>query len=103
MGSEENATVVSLKGSLDISGCAELHERLEQAIGEGQALLLDATGVERVDTAALQLLVATFRECQNRGLRIDWQSTSDVLCRNAATIGLESELALAAAVQEETP
>lgn len=100
-GPETEATIVNLKGQLDIGGCVELYERLEQAIGEGRPVRIDATAVERVDTAALQLLVAAFRECQSRGLPIAWSSTSEVLCRNAATIGLEAELALVSPTQEE--
>ncbi|MBB6186221.1 STAS domain-containing protein [Rhodanobacter sp. MP7CTX1] len=58
---------------------------------------LEASGVERVDTAALQLLVAFHRDALARGQQVAWASVSAPLRDAAERLGLTKTLALPAA------
>ncbi len=86
---------VELKGSLDISGVIELQSNLRQSLQGQRAILIEATHVERADTAVLQLLCAFFREAEEQSVEIDWSGASDALCSAARQIGLEECLSLA--------
>ncbi len=59
---------------------------------------LDATAVQRVDTAALQLLAAFHRDAQARGETIAWVGVSTPLREAAERLGLTRALALPAAM-----
>ena len=58
---------------------------------------LDATAVERIDTAALQLLAAFHRDAHARGKTIAWFGVSTPLREAAERLGLTQALALPAA------
>jgi phospholipid transport system transporter-binding protein len=59
---------------------------------------LDGRAVERVDTAALQLLTLFRREATARGCAVSWLGASDVLCEAAGVLGLARALDLPASV-----
>jgi phospholipid transport system transporter-binding protein len=60
------------------------------------AIVLDGTQVERVDTAALQLLVLFRRELDAHGGTLHWHGTSDALNEAAGLLGLAQLLNLPA-------
>jgi phospholipid transport system transporter-binding protein len=60
------------------------------------AIVLDGTQVERVDTAALQLLVLFRRELDAQGGTLRWHGTSDALNEAAGLLGLAQLLNLPA-------
>ncbi len=59
--------VLSLTGELTISTAAELRSSLQQALMSATELELDLTAVDRVDTAAAQLLLAAQRDAAGNG------------------------------------
>lgn len=63
---------------------------------EAGAIVLDGGQVERVDTAALQLLVLFRRELDARGGTLGWHGTSDALNEAAGLLGLAQLLNLPA-------
>ncbi|MHA6205527.1 STAS domain-containing protein [Dyella soli] len=63
---------------------------------DAPAVQLDGGGVERVDTAALQLLVAFRREALARGLTPAWQGVSGAMRDAANLLGLAQALELPA-------
>jgi phospholipid transport system transporter-binding protein len=69
---------------------SELAERLD----ESGAVQIDATGVDRVDTAGLQLLAAFVRELRAEMRAVEWVGCSDALRKAAAALGLETALGL---------
>lgn len=75
---------------------AALKAELLGALKPG-AIALDATQVERVDTAALQLLVLFRRELDKQGGTLHWHGTSDALNEAAGLLGLAQLLNLPAA------
>lgn len=56
---------------------------------------IDASAVERVDTATLQVLAAFFRDMSKASRQAEWCGHSAVLERAANTLGLHAALGLA--------
>lgn len=56
-----------LSGDLSLRNIAELHQRLQQALAEHQAIAIDTGTVESVDVGTLQLLVAAAKSAAATG------------------------------------
>jgi anti-anti-sigma regulatory factor len=69
---------------------AELAERLDA----GGPVQIDGSGVERVDTATLQLLATFVRDLRAEARAVEWIECSPALRRAAGSLGLESALSL---------
>lgn len=65
---------------------------------DAPATQLDGRAVERVDTAALQLLTLFRREAVARGCAVSWLGASATLREAAGTLGLVKALDLPAAL-----
>jgi anti-sigma B factor antagonist len=63
---ERDATIVELRGDVDIGGSQELRELLSDALGEG-AVVVDLSGVRFLDSAGIGLLVAAHRRADEQG------------------------------------
>ena len=66
MNEGSNEAEIVLDGVLDVTGATALRERLIAALDVGLPVTLDATAVERVDTAALQVLIAFAHDAERR-------------------------------------
>ena len=66
-------TAIVFDGSLDIAGAEQLRDRLMQALSRNQPIVLDAANVERVDTSALQVLTAFFKDAGAYTLQVQWK------------------------------
>jgi len=86
--------VLVLEASVDITTVNDLCERSLSALVEGQELIIDASGVERIDAAALQWLAAMFRAAEVKGMRCGWQAISDAVIDTAQLCGLHQTLSL---------
>lgn len=86
---------VAMPADCRIADVGDLHQHLRKAL-ESSAIVLDGSTVERVDTAALQLLVAFQRDAQKRGRRVNWAGVSAPLHDAAMQLGLAQVLALPA-------
>ncbi|HEY8537246.1 MAG TPA: STAS domain-containing protein [Steroidobacteraceae bacterium] len=64
------------------------------------SVAIDAGNLERIDTAAMQLLCAFVRDRADRNLRVSWHGTPQPLFEAARLLGVGSMLALSA---EATP
>lgn len=88
--------VVVLPADCRIAAQAALKSVLIDALAADK-VVLDGGGVERADTAALQLLTLFQREKKVRGGTLEWRGTSEVLNNAAALLGLSQTLGLPAA------
>jgi len=79
---------------LDITGVAEFHAHCLEALGTQQNLMINASQVERVDTAALQVLGAFIQDANTRQQAVQWDAPSESLCQSAALLGLSEVLCL---------
>lgn len=84
-----------LPGVIDIAGAGALKAAFSQRLEQGDPLMLEGGGVERIDASGLQLLLAFFYEAQARGQSIGWQSASDEIKACARMLGLAEPLQLA--------
>ncbi len=75
---------VRLPSSVGVRECPALKQQLLELLDFVDAVLVDATDVELIDTAALQLLFAFGRERNANGLSTIWRGDSPAF-RNAAT------------------
>jgi anti-anti-sigma regulatory factor len=91
----DDAALVLLPADCRMAAQAALKAELLGALGAG-AIVLDGGQVERVDTAALQLLVLFRRELDARGGTLGWRGTSDALNEAAGLLGLAQLLNLPA-------
>ena len=95
---EADATppVIRLPADCRMAAQASLKAQLEEALQQGE-IVLDVEGLERVDTAALQLLVLFRRELESRGGKLGWRGSNDVLKEAVGLLGLNQLLTLPAA------
>lgn len=89
------AQVVALPADFRLGSVGDVKATLIAAF-DAPAAQLDGAAVERVDTAALQLLVAFRREAAARGLSPAWLGVSDVMREAAGVLGLAQALELPA-------
>jgi phospholipid transport system transporter-binding protein len=93
--SAADAACVRLPADCRMAAQAALKAELLGALG-ANAIVLDGGQVERVDTAALQLLVLFRRELDARGGTLGWHGASDALNEAAGLLGLVQLLNLPA-------
>jgi ABC-type transporter Mla MlaB component len=91
---EEPTTVISFGKLLGISTVKEFKRSLMQSLESGLTIELDVSCVERVDTAALQLLYAFVRDSAASGRRLQWRCPTQVLIASAKLLRIHRLLAL---------
>jgi ABC-type transporter Mla MlaB component len=94
-GKNKGETRVSMPADCRIADVGALHTQLRGALGSSQ-IVLDGGAVDRVDTAALQLLVVFQREAKQRERQVQWAEVSAPLHDAASQLGLTEALALPA-------
>lgn len=82
-------TVHALTGTLDVAGARELHA-LAQEIARSASgdVALDCSGVERIDAAGAQILVALGRSLTARGWSFELRSVPDRVLVLLETTGI---------------
>jgi len=86
---------IALPADCRLGALDGLAPQLREAAG-GSAASLDGAAVEKVDGAAMQLLVAFRRAAAAAGCTVSWSGASDVLREAAGLLGLDAELDLPA-------
>jgi anti-anti-sigma regulatory factor len=79
---------VALDARMTIVQAADLHRTLLARLALGQAVVVDGSRVEEIDTAILQILVSLWRTCLQRGIACTWLGASAALRRSADLVGL---------------
>ena len=54
---EEGATVIHVRGEIDIATCERLRDAIEPYLGPNQTIVLDLSGVDFMDSSSLHVLV----------------------------------------------
>ena len=85
---------VELDVRLSIAQAAGLHRTLLARLEQGEAVVIDGTQVEEIDTAILQLLTCLWRTGKERGIACSWHGASDALRQSASLIGVAEMLQL---------
>ena len=89
----QTETRIAIPADCRIADVGDLHKQLTGALDSPQ-IVLDGSAVDRVDTAALQLLVVFQREAQKRARPVNWAGASVPLHDAATQLGLAQVLAL---------
>lgn len=88
---------ISLPADFRIAEVAGVHQQMLSALQQGP-VTLDGAAVEKVDAAALQLLLAFERAAQAQNVQSHWTAASRPLIEAAELAGLAKTLALPAAM-----
>lgn len=81
--------ILALPENLTVGELDELRSKMLEALSSSSSITIDACGVENVDTAGVQLLVA-FREAANvQHQQISWQQCTDALSDAATALGFD--------------
>ena len=91
----DTPALVALPADCRMSSQGGLMAELLHALDE-RAIVLDGQAVERIDTAALQLLALFRREVVTRGGAVHWREPSEALHDAAGLLGLTTLLDLPA-------
>jgi ABC-type transporter Mla MlaB component len=86
--------VVSFVDILTIAAVCELHASLRESLKSASSVKLDASKVERVDAAGLQLLCAFVRDATASGKEIRWFRPSQTMISSAELLRLSELLVL---------
>ena len=87
-------TTFRLPAQSGIAQAEELHQQLDGMLLSGQTVVLDASAVERVDTAVLQLLCSFVGSAGESGVQVRWGGISENFTAAASLLGLRSSLLL---------
>jgi anti-anti-sigma regulatory factor len=90
----DQAEGVRLDARMTIVQAAGLRSVLLACLAGGGPIVIDATRVEEIDTAILQLLASLWRTAAGRGIACSWSGASDVVRRMANLIGVADLLHL---------
>lgn len=67
---EKRETTVKLEGVLGLRDAPGVNERLEGALGVGEAVVVDARELVEIDISILQLLIAARISAMNQGVEL---------------------------------
>ena len=93
---EPASSTLALAAECTVSDAVSLKERLAGLLDNPQAVTLDITALQRIDTAGMQVITAFVRERAGHGRPVEWQGTAPVLATAARLLGLTSLLKLPA-------
>jgi phospholipid transport system transporter-binding protein len=85
---------LALAADCTVAEADSLKAGLMRVLGDPRAVTLDVSGLQRIDTAALQLLAAFVRDRRTAGQRIEWRGRAPALDAAAGLLGLRSMLEL---------
>ncbi|HKT28544.1 STAS domain-containing protein [Dyella sp.] len=94
-GKSKGEARISIPADCRIAEVGALHTQLRGAL-ESSQIILDGGAVDRIDTAALQLLVVFQREAKQRERQLQWAGASAPLYDAASQLGLVEAMALPA-------
>jgi anti-anti-sigma regulatory factor len=83
-----------LPEEIRISNSEEFKKDLLVAADGENSILIDGSKVNRIDTSAIQLLVALSHDCNKKGSPLKWYGASDKLVSYVKLLGLKDSLGL---------
>lgn len=85
---------LELESSLVINKANDFHETLKKLSANGQDVEIDASKVEIIDSAILQLILSFIISLKNKGLKSSWHKPTENLLDKASVLGLTDDLGL---------
>lgn len=86
---------VILEPVLTINGINNLQSMLDEVLSKDiKSVVLKAKEIEKIDTAAMQLLLTFVRQAEAQSLAVEWAFPSHLLQEQAELLGLSEALNL---------
>ena len=79
---------IMLKAVLAINDAKTVFNELQKKIDTSKDITIDASAVEMVDTAILQLLLSFVRKVRSNGLKVDWKKPSEEFVNRVEMLNL---------------
>ena len=89
-----------LPSNFTIASTIEIKSSMNDLLGKGGSITVDGAQVNRIDAAALQLLVSFSRALSCNNEQLHWSASSPALVDAAKLTGLAAELGLVADSEE---
>lgn len=84
-----NSYTVNLNSALTIRDISELMDELNQIDDEHNEIIFESEQLEKVDTAALQLLLGFYLFATDAGKKVIWNKPSEALFHSVEYLGLK--------------
>ena len=94
--------VLALAPECTISDIAPLQKGLTSLLEHPSSVTLDIEAVQRIDTAAMQMVAAFVRERESHGRQVQWRGSAPVFGSAARLLGLAPMLHLPDAADERS-
>jgi ABC-type transporter Mla MlaB component len=85
---------IVLEGTIDITGATELKSKLVDALDDSSTIEINASGVDRIDTAGLQLLLSFVNHLKDIQRNHSWIAPAECLVNAALLLGIKDALEL---------
>ncbi|BDZ73348.1 hypothetical protein GCM10025856_10670 [Methylophaga marina] len=86
----ESIVEINCAESVTIAQVADLYAQLLMAMAEGQAIQINLSDIERIDTAVIQLFYSFSRDAQLQGLVVIWSNPSQLFCEAVDRLGIKA-------------
>ena len=86
---DEEATLLVLRGELDMSTASQLRECLVETIDEGARIVIDMEALDFLDSAGLGILVGGLKRARTRGGELELVCTSGDVLKPLEITGLD--------------
>lgn len=83
-----NDSCFKLPSVLDISYAPSLHENLKEFLHLSNDICLEASGVSRITTPCIQVLIAFYDELKSKGVEVRILNPSENFCKIMVDLGL---------------
>ena len=87
-----NGQLIKLEPIIGIADVESMYKQLEKFLDEKKDVIIDASDVESVDTALLQLILVFIRKMHNLGASVSWFEPSEVFCKTATLLDIATHL-----------
>lgn len=91
---ENNIHTFKLGEVLDISMVNTLYDGLKLLLKEATNVVIDAKEVQRLDTAAMQLILCWYREARENNITVTWKNIDGAFRNSSDLLGMSAELSL---------
>lgn len=87
------SATITFPDNLTIGQITQIYEDLKPVIeGENEQLMINASAVDSIDTAGLQLLLRIKQVCVDKNISFSWDGVSDTVKQNSEKLGMNSAL-----------
>jgi anti-anti-sigma regulatory factor len=91
---KKRALSIKCADTLTIALVQEYYGKLDKALSEERAVIIEASAVERIDAAMLQLFCAYRFAAQEKGLALRWKGVSEAVDSSARLLGVHAAIGL---------